>query len=139
MKVILLVLITFSLGYADFTRSNDMVTDNKTGLVWQDDVSGATSWQGAINHCEALTLGGESDWRLPNVSELDSIIDRVSPVDPRINNIFVNIASGMYWTSTTNAQYPDFAWYAHFTPGNLFNNGSKEYDSKYVRCVRAGQ
>ncbi|MDH5721217.1 MAG: DUF1566 domain-containing protein, partial [Spirochaetia bacterium] len=64
------------------------VTDYTTNLVWQKCSMGQTNdascsgsattatWFNAINYCEGLTLGGKTDWRLPNVTELESIVDR---------------------------------------------------------------
>lgn len=142
MKAILLVLITFSLSYAEFTRSNEMVTDSKTGLVWQDDAAPASSWQGAINYCEALTLGGDNDWRLPNMNELTSIVDYTYSTSPAISNVFVNTVSNYYWSSTAHVAYPnDYAWILQFGSGVSFagGTGSKAYGSFSFRCVRAGQ
>jgi hypothetical protein len=77
-KSILLGSLTLSLN-ADFIRDNTklVVNDTKTGLMWQDDAVGSTmTWANAITTCESLTLGGYSDWRLPNIRELKSIVDR---------------------------------------------------------------
>ncbi|MBD3817235.1 MAG: DUF1566 domain-containing protein, partial [Halothiobacillus sp.] len=66
---------------ADFNRddSKAIVNDNATGLSWHDDADASSyqaTWQGAIDYCEALTLGGYDDWRLPNINELYTIVDR---------------------------------------------------------------
>ena len=53
-----------------------VLTDNATGLMWQDDATGSqTTWQDAIDRCEALSLGVFEDWRFPNVNELTSLVD----------------------------------------------------------------
>ena len=46
------------------------VTDNHTGLVWQQAESATMTWEQALAYAESLTLGGHSDWRLPNIKEL---------------------------------------------------------------------
>ena len=60
-----------------FTDNNDgTVTDNVTGLMWQkEDDDNVRDWEAALSYCESLSLAGFSDWRLPNIKELDSITD----------------------------------------------------------------
>ena len=130
--------LTLSLN-ADFIRDNTklVVNDTKTGLMWQDDAVGSTmTWANAITTCENLTLGGYSDWRLPNIRELKSIVDKTR-ANPAISPNFTAIASNYYWSSTTNASVPSFAWFVYFGNGDVVWD-DKTY-SNYVRCVRAGQ
>ena len=140
MRKILLITIGLSVGLmADFVRDADtnIVTDSATGLRWQDDPTpSGTSWQGAIDYCEALTLGGESDWRLPNLNELTSIVDD-TVYNPSISSVFVNTASNGYWSSTTFAGSTGYAWIVNFYYGT--QGRSNKTTSGYVRCVRAGQ
>jgi hypothetical protein len=137
MKIILLVLLTFSLSFAEFTRSGETVTDSTTDLVWQDDAtSPQTTWESAIRYCEDLELGGSTDWRLPNINELTSIVDDTTS-EPAISSVFVNTTSYYYWSSTTYASYTFFAWRVSFSNGFQYYNNKT--DSYYVRCVRAGQ
>ena len=139
MKKILLIMIGLSVGLmADFTRDANtaIVTDSVTGLQWQDDTTPSKSWQGAIDYCEALTLGGKSDWRLPNINELTSLVDD-TVYDPSISNVFQHTISNLYWSSTTNAGGTSTAWIVYF--GNGSQDSSTKTNSSYVRCVRAGQ
>jgi hypothetical protein len=139
MKKIFMALIAIgTLANADFTKSGDIITDNTTGLQWQDDTTAASiylTWQGAIDHCEAFTLGGYTDWRLPNKNELLSIVD-LSRWNPAINNTFQNTDSNGYWSATNNASYTYYAWVVNFYHGDITVT-VKGY-SAYVRCVRAG-
>jgi len=126
---------------AEFTRANEIVTDNTTKLQWQDDALGdKTTWQSAIDRCEALSLGGFEDWRLPNINELSSLIN-YGLNSPSIAVIFQNTASGPYshyWSSTTNyANNSDYAWYVYFDSGAMGSHTKNGND--YVRCVRAGE
>jgi PKD repeat protein len=59
-----------------YTNNGDgTVTDHNTGLIWQRSNSTAMLWTSAASYCDSLVLGGQSDWRLPNIKELYSLID----------------------------------------------------------------
>ncbi|CAA6819512.1 MAG: Unknown protein [uncultured Sulfurovum sp.] len=140
MKQILLIIAGLSsLLMADFSRDNgtQIVTDSSTNLQWQDDVVGSTmNWESAISHCEALTLNGHDDWRLPNFNELYSIADR-STYNPAMDPAFSAVSTSYYWSSTTDASHTSVAWVVDFYLGyddNVYKTGSC-----YVRCVRDGQ
>lgn len=116
--------------------SAETVLDTTSGLMWEDDnSSGSGNWSSAINQCENLTLGGYSDWRLPNITELSQLIDRSTGSSPAISTVFQNAASQYYWSSTSYTG--NNAWSVDFT------NGTSSYDDKTVakgiRCVRGGQ
>jgi len=124
---------------ADYTRdaTKNVVTDNSSGLMWQDDAVGTTmNWATALITCEALTLGGYSDWRLPNYNELYNLADR-SRFNPVISPVFTKVVSDRYWTSTTYASNTSYAWVVNFDGG--FDRWDNKTGSYYVRCVRAGQ
>jgi len=137
-RIVTMVLVMSIALFADFTRDGSVVTDNTTGLQWQDDAIGSTmNWKSAIEQCENLILDGHSDWRLPNLKELTSIVDDTR-FNPSIDtDTFQHVASDYYWSSTTNAGYSSRAWYVGFSYGRQFNR-YKSY-SYFVRCVRAGQ
>jgi len=64
-----------------YTRggATDIVTDNVTGLMWQDSLEAKTVtsyWEEAINYCNNLNLGNYTDWRLPTTKELTYLIDK---------------------------------------------------------------
>jgi len=138
-----------------YTRddSKEVVTDNVTGLMWQDnpDVASVkkpwivvlskpydTSGNTATTYCTDLTLGGYDDWRLPTIEELDGIVD-YGRVPPAIDSEFVNTAfesNVYYWSSTSSKQeyYQSYAWMVKYNDGrNIY--GDKGY-SRHVRCVR---
>ncbi len=103
------------------------VVDEITGLYWQKGEGGPMLWKKAMDYCNLLELGGERDWRLPNKDELNTT--------NRFKSSFPNLVSGYYWTSTTNKEYPDYAWGMESSAGDMFDNGHKE--EKYnVRCVK---
>lgn len=124
-----------SLILADFSRNGNTVTDSSTGLMWQDDAIGSsTGWLNAINRCEALSLDGYNDWRLPNIIELKSIADK-SRANPALNSIFVNTASYYYWSATTASYNGELAWIVDFKNGRDDVNDKDNTDD--VRCVRS--
>jgi len=144
MKKIVLILIGVSLSLtADFVRNDttQVVTDSKTQLQWKDDAIGSSmTWTEAISHCESLTFATYSDWRLPNVKELISLVDDSKRAPSLDTNVFKYTASDFYWSSTTyNYAPPPGKWYVNFDDGSQGYNDNGDSDSYYVRCVRAGQ
>ncbi len=142
-------------GINDFVDNGDgTITDNATGLMWaQSDEGVELDWQDALAYAEDSELGGFTDWRLPNVKELQSIVDYsrspsaadVSAVGPAINELFsateiTNEAGdsdyGYYWSSTS-AQFNDaepfyYAWYVAFGRA-VDGNGEDSHGAGAVR------
>ena len=83
-------------------NGNGTISDKATGLMWQKIASSdEIIWLDAIYFTEVLTLAGYTDWRLPNVLELLSIVDWTE-FDPCINHTFFpQTLSDIYWSSTT--------------------------------------
>ena len=138
--VILMMSLMLAAAEGRFSRSDDgIVIDHKTGLQWQDDYGGAIKldeWNDAIAYCENLSLGGYADWRLPNIREILSIVDR-SQSNPAIDPVFRSVSSNDFWSSTTNDNSTDYAWGVSFYDGgNYFYDKDSRH---YVRCVRGGE
>lgn len=112
------------------------VTDEATGLMWQKSGDGhGRIWQDALCYCESLELAGYADWRLPNIRELESLVDW-DRYDPAIDPVFES-HSFLYWSGTT--QLPgSFAWGVNFNYGRVGYSNSKG-ENLYVRCVRSSQ
>lgn len=104
-------------GQNDFTDNGDgTVSDAATGLTWQQADSGTgMNWADALAYAESLELGGYKDWRLPNVKELQGLLDYSRSPDTTasaaINAQFscstITNMGGMldypfYWSSTTH-------------------------------------
>ena len=124
---------------APWTDNNDgTVTDNATGLMWaQATAPDALVWRDALAWCENLALAGYSDWRLPTIKELESLMDDGSDGSQISLAYFPDTVSSYYWTSTTNAYYTEDAWVVNFSYGhNSYGNKAGTY---YVRAVRGGQ
>jgi len=122
----------------DFTDNGDgTVTDDNTGLVWQEGEGGQKTWEDAISYCEDLSLAGYTDWRLPNIKELESITEDTL-YNPAIDtNFFPDANASYYWSSTTSANSSSGAWRVAFSNGLVCND--HKTNNSYVRCVRAGQ
>ena len=122
-------------GVNEFTDNGDgTVTDVATGLMWSQDDSGeAMDWQEAlawVEQANAEEYLGHSDWRLPDVKELASIVDYSRSPDttgsPALDPVFTatvvtNEAGeddyGFYWSSTTHVSVRDGGAAAYFSFG----------------------
>ncbi|WP_217495323.1 DUF1566 domain-containing protein [Shewanella sp. MEBiC00475] len=108
-------------GKNNFVDNNDgTITDLATGLTWQQaDSNKGLNWQDALQYSENLTLAGQSDWRLPDAKELQSIVDYTrSPetthsaaIDPIFYTSSIINEAGekdypYYWSSTTHLDGP---------------------------------
>ncbi|MFI3331504.1 MAG: DUF1566 domain-containing protein [Rikenellaceae bacterium] len=136
-------------------NKNGTISDSATGLMWSKDDNGkGVEWAQALSYAESSTLAGYSDWRLPNVKELQSIVDYTrapskTKTEAAIDPIFnctgtINEAKdpdfGYYWSSTSACFRKGkpfyFAWYVAF--GKAVNNkgvdfhgaGAVRFDSK---------
>ncbi|GAB6093762.1 hypothetical protein JCM14469_00140 [Desulfatiferula olefinivorans] len=124
-----------------------IVIDTTTGLMWQVATVTGTDGDGmtfdeALAHCEAMTLGGFNDWRLPSRNEMISLVDfdRHEPaLDPAL---FPGTKAGetdYYWTSTTavlNNNETKHAWSLKFMTG--VSSYSEKTKKAWVRAVRGG-
>jgi Protein of unknown function (DUF1566) len=120
------------------------VTDKCTGLMWQKDTADTSElfqdsleWCDAIDFCEQLSFAGHDDWRLPNVRELQSIVD-YGRREQAINPAFTAL-SEYYWSSTSYADAADDAWGVGFNVGYVGirpKSGDPEFARNFVRAVR---
>jgi len=136
------------------------VTDSQTGLMWEKktegNVNNVYSWSSAlfvsapdgtlftdflpkmtctISSDGTCGLAGHYDWRVPNISELQTILDCSKPncTDP----IFGPIAASQYWSASTSALDSGGAWWVNFSDGNV--SGSAKASSHHIRAVRGGK
>jgi hypothetical protein len=141
-----------------FTTANGTISDNLTGLAWLQNANctetvggigkagGLLSWTNALAWTGGLASGqcGLADgstagqWRLPTRRELQSMTDesRANPAVP-VGHPGNNIQNNGYWSSTTYADSPGYAWFISLV------DGSVDYDSKtsnrYAWPVRDGE
>ncbi len=146
-------------GENSFVDNGDgTVADESTSLMWaQGDDGVELDWKDALAYANDSQLGGYSDWRLPNVKELQSIVDySTSPsatdagsVGAAIDDVFTSTEMtneagesdyGYYWTSTsasfTRGEPTSYAWYVAFgravnAEGQDFHGaGAVRFDTK---------
>ena len=134
-------------------KNNGTVTDNLTGLIWMKNANalGMKNWNDARYAAYSLKSGVTpgltdgsvaGDWRLPNVRELQSLLDYGrSPALPFGHPFTAEPAAaffGPFWSSTTRDGDANAAWMVQF--GGLAGNGSVWASPKttatYVWCVR---
>lgn len=152
---------------ADFVRHGDgTVTHTKTGLMWKicSESSGSTggggwdstttscigaerfyTWKGALKKAETINAAGGfasfSDWRVPNIKELHSIVERQC-WGPAINESIFHVGRGNdWWSSTpvpTDSTRAGLAFSVHFSTSGSDDMFSKAHFHK-VRLVRTVQ
>jgi hypothetical protein len=132
----------------------ECVKDNITGLIWEGktasgDRAGSNTYTlyeantdasnsyGYAAYVNGLSLCGFTDWRLPTVEELQTIVDySVAYPGPTINTTwFPNTSSEAYWSSTPYAGNVAMAWGIAFISG--YFSTDLRYLTDAVRLVRA--
>ncbi len=121
-----------------FTPAQEGFIDRLTGLEWHLDRSGnrrPLNWRDALARIPRLNEGEQASWRLPNIVELESLVDAdqarpaLSPALPR------NGVRESYWSSTTSAYETDWAWALYLEKGAI-GVGQKKDPHFYVIAVR---
>jgi hypothetical protein len=81
----------------------DTAIDAMTELEWQrtnlDDSD--RDWESALDHCETLEHGGKTDWRLPSIKELATIVDEAAAEALVVDSATFGDSQALrYWSST---------------------------------------
>lgn len=95
-------------------QTDGTVIDQATQRQWQQKDDGQRrEWQEALAYCEALSLGGHQDWRLPDSKELHSIVDYDKTSFPAIDTTVFGVTQDAetldFWTSTTQGDFKTHA------------------------------
>lgn len=119
-------------GHNYVNNLDGTITDTDTGLMWAQVPSGPLNWQGALSYAENLALAGYTDWRVPNIKELQTLTDytlatatTAATAQAPINRVLFPTATTpatAYWSSTAlrgggNAP-PTSAWLIEFGLNN---------------------
>ncbi|MCB4742772.1 MAG: DUF1566 domain-containing protein [Sulfurovum sp.] len=131
------LILLFTFGATLLFSEATMVRDTRTGLMWEDT---SHTKETKITHprakayCHQLKLGNFSNWRLPTIKELLSIVD-YNRIEPATLKVFDYIKEdSFYWTSTPVAKEDDEFWGINFKHGE--SSRASEYYDRYVRCTR---
>jgi hypothetical protein len=141
-------------------HGNGTVTDTKTGLMWKrcsEGLEGVNCEKGrvkrytdeALQRFNNVQYAGYTDWRLPTVDELKTLVycskgkDKEGDCNngseaPTINQqAFPNTREWAYWYRSPDANNSGFVWIVHFVSG--YSNFNLGHNSYAVRLVRGGQ
>ena len=115
-------------------NGNGTITDNITNLVWQKvPNNNPLTWEDALVYAEGLELGNNSNWRLPNIKEIQSISE-VGLNNPSVNSNFFTISgTKKFWSSTSLPNQTTKAWYWDTQFG--ITTYDLKTNSNYVICV----
>jgi len=103
-----------------FVEKGPEVLDRLTGLYWRrnlQDSGGALVWEEALAHVTRLSRELGRPLRLPNINELESLVDcaQHSPALPN-GHPFIGLGD-VYWSATTSLFEPDWAWALYLDKG----------------------
>ena len=136
----------------EFTdHGNGTVTHSRTGLMWKRCAEGQTwsagtcgatadymTWAEALTAARNANFAGYTDWRVPNIKELKSIVEDKC-YGPSINtSIFPGTPADGFWSASAYVGDSSYAWYVNFGVGYANLDGGKNGAGR-VRLVRAGQ
>lgn len=119
-------------------ESGDTVIDLVTKLEWQRDThSTVYTWTEAIKYCALVVLNEKKDWRLPTISELESLVD-YGKFNPAIASTqFTNVRTNKpYWSSSTYGSDQREALDVEYRYGKTNSTQWVASNTGYVRCVR---
>ncbi|MBI5591292.1 MAG: DUF1566 domain-containing protein [Deltaproteobacteria bacterium] len=124
-----------------FIAHGDSLYDRITCRYWYagDKLNdGAITWKDAIRAVEKLNATrevGHGPWRLPNIRELDSLVDDRNHSPAFADGFFINKEQDGYWSSTTSLYEPRYAWVLYALDGAI-GVGYKPNVDFYVLAVR---
>jgi len=133
MKILLL---TLPLLLVANLSAKDVILDTTTSLLWQDapiNKKALVTYKEATNYCQYLKIEEYENFRLPTMSELQTLIDYKN-YKPAILNGFKYVESTTYWTTTPFADADDERWTVDFEKGS--RSVKAVYYDRHFRCVQ---
>jgi hypothetical protein len=116
------------------TYSDNIVQDHLTGIEWYRVLQTAATWNSAIDGALALSVGGNTDWKLPTTKLIDSIAnDAAGNASNSLNYAPFNISNSNYWTSSTYGVTTTSAW--RMSSQSIFTQG-KTSTNAWLACRR---
>lgn len=121
-----------------FEIATEAVIDRLTNLRWrrEADLTGAVNWEQALAAVAQLNQqpGGLDGWRLPNINELESLVD-CSNYDPALAAAHPFLAlQDVYWSSSSSLFEPDWAWALYLNKGAV-GVGQKAHAQFHIWAV----
>lgn len=118
----------------------DSTVDSMTSLEWQttelEDT--AVTWQAALAYCEGLEHAGKSDWRLPSIKELVTLIDETDSTAPVVDTAaFGDSSASSFWSSTPGASFSEEKVAFTLETGFGSTPSIKMTELSIARCVRS--
>ena len=135
-----------------FVDNNDgTITQTNTGLMWAKCSEGQSginctgtaikmNWSTALTTANNSNLGGYSDWRLPNIKELQKLVDYNRYLPAIDTNYFPNTPSSnssWFWSGSPDANHSGYAWDIAFYDG--YTDDYEQNNNDHVRLVRSGK
>jgi len=128
-------------------QGNGTVIDNLTGLMWTKNGDpfginfGGTDWTNALRLCNNYVYAGHSDWRLPNIKELESLVKYIylssSYWYEYLEVYFNNVSHFAYWSSTSDLNNPSSRVYRLYMSRGTVSYGSWPSGQNAVWVVRS--
>lgn len=113
--------------------------DKSTSLIWQDHQDNeelSITYPQSQEYCSNLVIGKYSDFRIPSLVELQSIVD-YKRHNPAIKKGFDYVSNEYYWTTTPFADDNKIVWLIHFKKGERTVK-DMHYD-RHIRCVQSSK
>ncbi len=130
------LLFTIPLLLSSSLVAKDLIEDTTTSLLWHDapiSKNALATYKEAQNYCKYLEVKNYKDFRLPTLSELQTLINYKN-YKPAILDGFNYVESTTYWTSTVFADASDERWTIDFEKGS--RSVKATYYDRHFRCVQ---
>ena len=135
------------------------ICETVAGRMWSPRASVPMYWPDAVSYCNSLTACGYSDWYLPTINELRTLIRNCPATEPGTSSCYLEYENGWfdchcsgcsednsgkysklgdaywYWSSTSQSDLGEYVLCGvYFSTGEIGTNGA--YNGGNVRCVR---